>query len=193
MESINNSNTTGIEVFPSGSSPFILETTITNTSTNTNSNNLPVTIQMVPTGHVSLSKAATTALSTGSNSSRQNVNETEEHSTSMITLDPFTINQHSSSSRRSSSNTAGNNQTQHLKRTDTMNKDNKSLAAMDTNLPPGISITGTNVRRIRRWRIFPGRNRFFCNGRIIMAKQISVFYFTLTLLVSTTVSFFIFE
>lgn len=51
----------------------------------------------------------------------------------------------------------------------------------------------TNVRRIRRYRIFPGRNRFFCDGRIIMAKQISVFYFTVALLVGTCVCFFIFE
>ncbi|KAH9425297.1 Palmitoyltransferase zdhhc14 [Dermatophagoides pteronyssinus] len=51
----------------------------------------------------------------------------------------------------------------------------------------------TNVRRIRRYRIFPGRNRFFCDGRIIMAKQISVFYFTVALLVGTCVCFFIFD
>lgn len=47
--------------------------------------------------------------------------------------------------------------------------------------------------RKRRWQEFPGRNRFYCDGRIMMAKQISVFYFTVTLLVVTVTLFFVFE
>jgi hypothetical protein len=45
----------------------------------------------------------------------------------------------------------------------------------------------------KKWHIFPGRNRFYCDGRLIMAKQISVFYFTLTLIISTSSLFFVFE
>jgi len=45
----------------------------------------------------------------------------------------------------------------------------------------------------KKWHIFPGRNRFYCDGRLIMAKQISVFYFTVTLIIATCTLFFVFE
>ncbi|CAG2103994.1 unnamed protein product [Medioppia subpectinata] len=45
----------------------------------------------------------------------------------------------------------------------------------------------------KKYDIFPGRNRFYCDGRIIMAKQISVFYFTITLIIATCALFFVFE
>ena len=47
--------------------------------------------------------------------------------------------------------------------------------------------------RKRNWQQFPGRNRFYCDGRVMMAKQISVFYFTVTLLVVTVTLFCVFE
>lgn len=47
--------------------------------------------------------------------------------------------------------------------------------------------------RKRKWQAFPGRNRFYCDGRLMMAKQISVFYFTVILLVLTMTLFFVFE
>ena len=45
----------------------------------------------------------------------------------------------------------------------------------------------------KKWHIFPGRNRFYCDGRVVMAKQISVFYFTVTLIIATCALFFVFE
>lgn len=45
----------------------------------------------------------------------------------------------------------------------------------------------------KKWQIFPGRNRFYCDGRIVMAKQISVFYFTIALIIATCTLFFVFE
>jgi len=45
----------------------------------------------------------------------------------------------------------------------------------------------------RKWELFPGRNRFCCDGRVMMAPQTGVFYVTVCLIVGTSGLFFGFE
>uniref|UniRef100_H2ZKS3 Palmitoyltransferase n=1 Tax=Ciona savignyi TaxID=51511 RepID=H2ZKS3_CIOSA len=50
-----------------------------------------------------------------------------------------------------------------------------------------------NIRKMRNWEVFPGRNKFLCDGRIIMARQTGILYFTISLILITVALFFGFE
>lgn len=45
----------------------------------------------------------------------------------------------------------------------------------------------------RKWEIFQGRNRFYCNGRLMTAPHSGVFFLTLCLITFTSMLFFIFD
>ncbi|XP_048954433.1 palmitoyltransferase ZDHHC18 isoform X4 [Canis lupus dingo] len=54
--------------------------------------------------------------------------------------------------------------------------------------------SGSLGRRPRRkWEVFPGRNRFYCGGRLMLAGHGGVFALTLLLILTTTVLFFVFD
>jgi len=45
----------------------------------------------------------------------------------------------------------------------------------------------------RKWREFPGRNQFCCDGRLMVGRGLGLFYFTCFLIVITTLFFLAFE
>ena len=45
----------------------------------------------------------------------------------------------------------------------------------------------------KNWEVFPGRNRFYCDGRIMMSRSNCVFAITVILIVGTTGLFFAIE
>ncbi|XP_027720720.1 palmitoyltransferase ZDHHC18 isoform X1 [Vombatus ursinus] len=55
------------------------------------------------------------------------------------------------------------------------------------------SFSTASVRPCRKWEVFPGRNRFYCGGRLMLAGHGSVFALTVVLIVTTTTLFFIFD
>jgi len=45
----------------------------------------------------------------------------------------------------------------------------------------------------KKWQVFPGKNTFFCDGRLMMGRQAGIFYVTVLLVIGTSCLFFIFD
>jgi len=66
--------------------------------------------------------------------------------------------------------------------------------ATPTPTPPPRPLPEHKPKRARRkWEVFPGKNRFYCDGRIIVARQSGVLPLTLGLILLTSGLFFVFE
>lgn len=63
----------------------------------------------------------------------------------------------------------------------------KFLLDLETNL------NMAQDRITRKWEVFAGRNRFYCDGRLMTAPHSSVFLLTVCLITGTSTLFFIFE
>lgn len=65
-----------------------------------------------------------------------------------------------------------------------------------TEIPIDEKVTNVDSKMThitRKWELFPGRNRFWCDGRIMMAPQTSVFFVTVGLICITSTLFFLYE
>lgn len=72
--------------------------------------------------------------------------------------------------------------------------DPRTLAAPSSTPASTLQSGNKDPPRLKRkWQMFPGRNRFYCDGRMIVAQHCGVLPLTLGLIIVTTAFFFIFE
>jgi palmitoyltransferase ZDHHC9/14/18 len=48
-------------------------------------------------------------------------------------------------------------------------------------------------KAMKKWEIFPGRNKFYCDGFLMSAPNTSIFYLTVVLISGTSTLFFVFD
>ncbi|XP_061111173.1 palmitoyltransferase ZDHHC18-B isoform X1 [Conger conger] len=71
--------------------------------------------------------------------------------------------------------------------------DPQALSTPNPTPPPPPCAERKSKRAKRKWEVFPGKNRFYCDGRIILSRQSGVLPLTLGLILVTSALFFIFD
>ena len=77
--------------------------------------------------------------------------------------------------------------------TDFMQLSHSCVVAPASHESSKLGAAARTGRTMRKWRQFPGRNQFCCNGRLMVGRGLGLFYFTCVLIVVTTLLFLAFE
>ena len=98
-------------------------------------------------------------------------------------------NHYQSVNAAAASTTHLNRNSHHNKQQSTSAKDNKMNSSSNNSQEYNVDW----YKKAKKWQTWPGRNRFYCDGRFMIAKQAGVFYFTLSLLVAVCAAFFVID
>ncbi|XP_057196191.1 palmitoyltransferase ZDHHC18a isoform X2 [Triplophysa rosa] len=71
--------------------------------------------------------------------------------------------------------------------------DPRALTASTTRTPTPSCGRKSSHRLRRKWEVFPGKNRFYCDGRIMLSRQCGVLPMTICLIFITSGLFFTFD
>jgi len=68
-----------------------------------------------------------------------------------------------------------------------------SMQLNNSVVPVRVESGKVETRTMRKWRQFPGRNQFYCDGRLMLGRGLGLFYLTCFLIVVPTLLFLAFE
>ena len=74
----------------------------------------------------------------------------------------------------------------------TLELQNKVVPENSPTMPQAQSASAATEKQ-KKWQVLPGKNAYYCDGRIIMAKQKGIFYLTTFLILMVSTMFFAFE
>lgn len=113
------------------------------------------------------------------------INSTQARSSSITNYSPQQPSNHYPGVNAAATAYSNRNQFHHKQSASAAGKQENKMNQQDYNVDWN--------KKIKKWQRFPGRNKFYCDGRLMIAKQAGVFYFTLSLLVAVCTAFFIID